>query len=108
MSLEWNYCDSFLHTMSKKTTAKIYEKTALELIAKPLNETSFKRQCRNFQQDSAFSHKSKGCQEWFANNILAFIRAEGVSSGRSDLNPLSYELLDILEQNAYRKCNLNL
>ncbi len=57
-------------------TAKIYEETVLKPVVKPLNNSLFKRQLWIFQQDSAPAHKSKRSQEWFANNVPAFIRAE--------------------------------
>ncbi len=53
-------------------------------------------------------HKSKCCQEWLANNVPAFICVEVWTSGSPDLNPLDYELWDILESNACWKYHPNL
>ncbi len=73
----------------------------LEPLVKPLNDILFEGTQTPwiFQQDSAPAYKSKHCQGWPANNVLA----DNWTSGILDLNPLYYELWDILEQNACRK-----
>ncbi len=83
-----------------KTTTKIDEKTVLEPVVKPLNDTLFQRQHWIFQQNSMSAHKSICCQEWLGNNIPAFIHMEDWTSDSPGLNPFNYELWDILEQNA--------
>ncbi len=76
---------------------------------KPLNDTLFKGATLDLPTRSAVTaHKSKCCQEWFANNVLALIQVEDCTPGSSDLNPLDCELCEVLEQNAYRKRRPNL
>ncbi len=105
--MELGYCNSFLHCGSK-TTTKIYEETIFKLVVKPINNTLFKGQHWIFQEDLAPAHEPKCCQEWLSTNIPAFIQAEEWTSGIPDLNPLDYELWDILEQSACQKLHPNL
>lgn len=91
-----------------KTSAKVYENTVLEHVVKPLNNTLFNGVEWIFQQDSAPAHKAKSTQKWLQDNIPGFIAASDWPSGSPDLNPLDYELWDILEQMACRKSHKNL
>ncbi len=101
----WNGATVILFcTQRVKMTAKIDEEIVLQPVVKSLHNILFKGQHWIFQQDSA--HKSKCCQKWLAN-IFAFIRAKDWTFGGPDLNPLNYELWDILEQNACRKRHPN-
>src|SRR5258705_10820703 len=64
-----------LHFCEKgvKTNGKIYRKTILEPIVKPLNETMFNGDFWSFQQDSAPAHKANATQEWLNVNLPDFI-----------------------------------
>ncbi len=88
-----------------KTTAKVYEETILDPVVKSLSDTLFERDNWISQQDSAPTHKLKRAQKWLENNIPNFIRHEDWPSGSPDLNPLDYNLWNIFEEEACRKCH---
>ncbi len=91
-----------------KTTAQIYQDTILEPVVKPLNETLFHGEHWVFQQDSAPSHKAKTTQKWLEENVPDFIAESEWTSGSPDLNPLDYELWEVLEEKACAKRHPNL
>ena len=86
-----------------KTSAKVYQKTVLEAVVKPLNNSLFQNQPWTFQQDSAPAHKAKTSQAWLRNNLPAFISSEEWPSGSPDLNPLDYKLWTVLEDKVCHK-----
>ncbi len=59
-----------------------------------------KRYFKNIDKSTSL-HASKCCQEWLANNVPAFIRAKDWKSGGAGLNPIDYELYDILDRKRF-------
>ncbi len=74
-----------------------------QLIIKLQSDTLFEGDEWIFQQDSALAHKSKRARTWLENNVPNCIRHEDWTSGSPDLNPLDYNLWNVLEEKACRK-----
>ena len=99
-----------LHFCEKgvKTGAQVYQEDVLQGAVKPVNMTVFNGQKWVFQQDSVPAHKANTTQEWLQRNVPALISSEDWPSGRSNLNPLDYNLWAVLENMACCKCHNSL
>ncbi|GFV57197.1 putative MhmaT1 transposase [Trichonephila clavipes] len=79
-----------------KIKAKVYQKTILELLVKPLNINLFKENNWTNQQDSVPTHKTFTIKQWWKDNVADFTENKKWPPSSPDLSPLNFKLYGVL------------